>query len=133
LRQLRGPKPLQRSGQAARLAENLVTDLQRSHDGAHRVPIYFVLGNHDFYHGSIAAVRQAVARQSAASRWLHWLPISGVVPLTATTALVGHDSWADGRLGDFLGSEVLLNDYVLIAELRARQIGTLRQTEQPRR
>jgi Icc protein len=87
--------------------------------GALSIPIYFVLGNHDFYHGSIAAVRQAVARQSAASRWLHWLPTSGVVPLTATTALVGHDSWADGRLGDFFGSDVLLNDYVLIAELRA--------------
>jgi Icc protein len=87
--------------------------------GALSLPIYFVLGNHDFYGGSLAAVREAVAGQSAASTWLHWLPTSGVVPLTATTALVGHDSWADGRLGDFFGSEVLLNDYVLIAELRA--------------
>jgi 3',5'-cyclic AMP phosphodiesterase CpdA len=87
--------------------------------GALSLPIYFVLGNHDFYGGSIAAVREAVKRQSAASRWLHWLPACGVVPLTATTALVGHDSWADGRLGDFFGSDVLLNDYVLIAELRA--------------
>ena len=25
-------------------------------------PIYFVLGNHDFYHGSVAATRSAVAR-----------------------------------------------------------------------
>lgn len=83
-----------------------------------RIPIYFVLGNHDFYRGSIAAVREAVARQAAASGWLHWLPASGVVPLTADTALVGHDSWADGRLGDFFRSEVLLNDYFLIAELR---------------
>ena len=44
--------------------------------------------------------------------------VSGVVPLTASTALIGHDSWADGRLGDFFRSEVLLNDYVLISELR---------------
>ena len=83
------------------------------------LPIYFVLGSHDFYRGSVAAVREAVARQSATSRWLHWLPARGVVPLTATTALVGHDSWADGRLGDFFGSDVPLNDYVPIAELRA--------------
>lgn len=41
-----------------------------------------------------------------------------VIPLTETTALVGHDSWADGRLGDFFGSQVMLNDYVLIQELR---------------
>ena len=83
-----------------------------------QLPIYFVLGNHDFYRGSIAAVREAVAQQTAASQWLRWLSVSGVVPLTATTALIGHDSWADGRLGDFFRSEVLLNDYVLISELR---------------
>lgn len=83
-----------------------------------RVPVYFVLGNHDFYGGSIGAVRELVARQAAASQCLRWLPASGVVPLTATTALVGHDSWADGRFGDFFRSEVMLNDYVLISELR---------------
>ena len=83
-----------------------------------QIPIYFVLGNHDFYRGSIATVREAVSRQAAISRWLHWLPAVGVVPLTANTALVGHDSWADGRLGDFFQSEVVLNDYVLITELR---------------
>ena len=77
-----------------------------------------MLGNHDFYHGSIATVREAVARQAAVSRWLRYLPAVGVVPLSANTALVGHDSWADGRLGDFFQSEVVLNDYVLITELR---------------
>jgi predicted MPP superfamily phosphohydrolase len=81
-----------------------------------RVPIYFVLGNHDFYHSSIASTRSAVASQAAASPNLHYLSESGVVSLTATTALVGHDSWADGRLGDFFGSSVMLNDYVLIAD-----------------
>ena len=83
-----------------------------------QIPIYFVLGNHDFYRGSIAGVRQAVARRVAASRWLRWLPVSGVVSLSDNTALVGHDSWADGRFGDFYRSGVMLNDYVLIAELR---------------
>ena len=82
------------------------------------VPIYFVLGNHDFYRGSIAAVRRMVREQCASSTWPHWLPAAGVVPLTANTALVGHDSWADGRIGDFFGSEVMLNDYVLIEELK---------------
>jgi hypothetical protein len=82
-----------------------------------RIPIYFVLGNHDFYHGSIAAVRTRVAREASASPWLHWLTASPVIRLTADTALMGHDSWADGRLGDFFHSEVLLNDYLLIEEL----------------
>jgi predicted phosphodiesterase len=82
-----------------------------------RIPIYLVLGNHDFYHGTIGGVRERVAREAAASSWLHWLSASGVIPLTANTALVGHDSWADGRLGDFFRSEVMLNDYFLIGEL----------------
>ena len=81
-------------------------------------PIYFVLGNHDFYRGSIRAVREMVAKQCATSARLHWLPAAGVVPLTSDTALIGHDSWADGRLGDFETSEVMMNDYVLIEELR---------------
>ena len=34
--------------------------------------------------------------------------------LTKDTCLIGHDGWADGRLGDFSGSKVLLNDYVEI-------------------
>jgi Icc protein len=82
-----------------------------------QIPIYFVLGNHDFYRGSIAEVREAVERDAAASQWLHWLPLTGVVELTAATALIGHDSWADGRCGDFFRSDVLLNDYLLIREL----------------
>jgi hypothetical protein len=36
--------------------------------------------------------------------------------LTNRTALVGHGGWADGRLGNYAGSTVLLNDYVLIED-----------------
>ncbi|MEK7404339.1 MAG: metallophosphoesterase [Acidobacteriota bacterium] len=82
------------------------------------VPIYFVLGNHDFYGGSIAAVRQRVRRQAAGARRLHWLSEAGVIKLSETTALVGHDSWGDGRFGDHFRSDVLLNDFFLIEELR---------------
>lgn len=80
-------------------------------------PIYFVLGNHDYYRGSIRAVRQWATTVTECSRWLRWLPAAGIVPLTPHTALVGHDGWSDGRLGDFLASPVRLNDYRLIEEL----------------
>jgi Icc protein len=96
-------------------ADSVVSFLSEMED-ALGLPIYFVLGNHDFYRGSIRAVRAAVGNLSGG---LHWLPASGVVELTANTALVGHDSWADGRVGDFFRSEVMLNDYILIDELRA--------------
>ncbi len=82
------------------------------------IPIYFVLGNHDFYHGSLAEVRKAIGKLCAGVPNLHWLSTSDVVSLTPHTALIGHDSWADGRCGDFDRSEVVLNDYLLIKELR---------------
>ncbi len=80
-------------------------------------PIYFVLGNHDFYHGSIAQVRKEAAALSRPSEWLRYLPECGVVALTEYTGLIGHDAWGDGRIGDYAGSGVLLNDYRLIKEL----------------
>jgi 3',5'-cyclic-AMP phosphodiesterase len=82
-------------------------------------PVYFVLGNHDYYHGSIAGVREEAARLSRTSERLRWLPDVGVVPLTESTALVGHGGWGDVRAGDFNNSDVVLNDYLLIEELRA--------------
>jgi 3',5'-cyclic-AMP phosphodiesterase len=81
------------------------------------LPIYFVLGNHDYYRGSIAEVRQQVAGLCARSPRLHWLNTTGLVELTPETGLVGHDGWADGRLGDYAGSEIMFNDYFLIREL----------------
>lgn len=81
-------------------------------------PIFFVLGNHDFYKGSIGKTREAVARLADESEHLVYLAADEVVELTPTTALVGHDGWADARLGDFQNSSVILNDYVLIEELR---------------
>jgi len=80
-------------------------------------PIFFVLGNHDFYRGGMAEVRARVAELDSHAPWLHWLNLAGVVELTAETGLVGHDGWVDGRLGDYAGSDVLLNDYFLIEEL----------------
>lgn len=97
-----------------------VTFLLEALAGLIRRPIYFVLGNHDFYRGSIHEVRAAAAEAAAASPWLTWLPAAGVVPLTPDFALVGHDGWADGRCGDYDNSWVVLNDYMLIREFHGR-------------
>lgn len=82
-----------------------------------RCPTYFVLGNHDFYHGSIAKGRTKVEKLADCSDNMHWLPAEGLVELTAEKGLIGIDSWADGRLGDYDHSHVMLNDYLLIEEL----------------
>ena len=81
-------------------------------------PIYFVLGNHDFYRGSIRNTRDEVARLAEQSEFLVYMTATTVVELSPKTALIGHDGWADARLGDFHGSDVFLTDYVAIQELR---------------
>ena len=52
------------------------------------------------------------------SDYLVYLSDVEVIELTPRTALVGHDGWADGQCGNFAESDVILNDYVLIEELR---------------
>jgi predicted phosphohydrolase len=80
-------------------------------------PIYFVLGNHDFYFGSIAEVRERVRQLCRRVPNLHYLSDLDALKLAPNVGLVGHDGWADGRLGDYERSYVMMNDYRLIAEL----------------
>lgn len=80
-------------------------------------PVYFVLGNHDFYGSSVDRTRRRMARLAAESKFLHYLPTCGVVELTPTTAMIGHDGWGDARLGDYENSKVFLTDFVAIEDL----------------
>lgn len=89
-------------------------------------PVYFVLGNHDYYGGAIETVRKATEELCSRSNWLHWLPAAGIIELSRDTCLVGHDGWADGRFGDYEGSGIMLNDYVKIQNfIRAGSVGRL--------
>lgn len=81
------------------------------------IPIYFVLGNHDYYGSSIENVRANIRRLHTDHTQLHWLPELGVVRLSDTIGLIGHGAWGDGGYGDFLSSELMLNDYQLIQDL----------------
>jgi predicted phosphohydrolase len=72
-------------------------------------PLYFVLGNHDFYRSTIAEVRH----RAATTR--QWLPAIGPQRLTDTTTLVGIDGWGDARCGN-LQSRVRLTDWQLIGD-----------------
>jgi 3',5'-cyclic AMP phosphodiesterase CpdA len=97
-------------------ARSVIPWLERLDDALQR-PIYFVLGNHDFYGGSIAAVRAAAADLQQRRPNLVYLTGNAVVQLTPATALVGDDGWADARLGKYETSFVMMNDYRLIEEL----------------
>lgn len=97
-------------------ATNVVSLLTRLDDACNR-PIYFVLGNHDFYYGSIHRVRSAVRRLCRERQNLTYLTANGVQQLDSRVALIGHDGWADAREGNYEQSSVMLNDYKLIDEL----------------
>lgn len=79
-------------------------------------PLYFVLGNHDFYYGSIDKTRELATQLAEKNDSIHYLTVEGEIKLSPAVALIGHDGWADGRYGDFLHSTIMLNDYILIRD-----------------
>lgn len=81
-------------------------------------PVYFVLGNHDFYGSSLAEVRLS-ARETGC-----WLPALGPVRLTDATTLIGVDGWGDARCGN-LASRVRLADWQWIRDLDTLMVCTL--------
>jgi len=85
-------------------------------------PIYFVLGNHDYYRGQIQEVHDTIAELTKSNDGLFWLPASGMQKLANNTFLIGQDGWADGRLGDYQNSCVVLNDSRMIADLFQEKI-----------
>ncbi|MEM9365539.1 MAG: metallophosphoesterase [Planctomycetota bacterium] len=82
------------------------------------LPIWFVLGNHDFYQGSIARQREAIRSLCDADERLGFLTTSLPVWITNSVALIGEDGWGDGVVGDYDNSFVRLNDFLRIHDFR---------------
>ncbi len=98
-------------------APTLVALLDEMHQAV-QIPVYFVLGNHDYYFSSVRHVRLSLTAWCENQTGVRYLPISGVVRLTPTTVLVGQDGWGDGRYGDYQRSPVRLTDQVLIEDFQ---------------
>lgn len=82
-------------------------------------PIYFVLGNHDHYRGSIVDVEMGMYEGLAPN--LTWLDGAALpILLDDTKALVGKYCWYDGVYGNGYKSQVVLHDFTSVAEFRAR-------------
>lgn len=75
------------------------------------VPVYVVLGNHDFYGSSIAKVRAAVSNTAVT-----YLPDVDFVRLSEDTALVGHDGWYDCYYGNGIASRLVMTDFHAIED-----------------
>jgi len=80
-------------------------------------PIYFVLGNHDYYRGSINDLRNKMTSMTKDEPLLFWLPASGPQKISHDVVLLGYDCFADGRYGDYANSRVVLNDSRMIVDL----------------
>ena len=93
-------------------------DLLHEMQQAIEVPLYFVLGNHDFYHGSIETVRRDIQAWCLTQSGLTYLSTSGLIELTPQTVLIGHDGWGDGRLGNYQQSPVRLSDQEVIRDFQ---------------
>ncbi|MFO7653388.1 MAG: metallophosphoesterase [Candidatus Krumholzibacteriia bacterium] len=80
-------------------------------------PVWFVLGNHDAYRGSLREMRRLAGDLDATVDNLHWLDVREPFLLDDETALVGHSCWGDGRNGDVGATSTRLNDWIHIEEL----------------
>lgn len=100
-------------------------------DAEAAAPIFFVLGNHDYYGSSLAATAAAARGIVAESKRLCWLTEAGPCLLDDHAALVGDDGWGDARFGNAMTTPVRLNDFVLIEDLaclsRADLVGALQR------
>ncbi len=94
-------------------------------------PMYFVLGNHDYYGASFEDAAQLITDVTANSQLLHWLTSGEIVQLSEQVGLIGHDGWADGRYGNYENSQVMLNDYLAIRDFvgmtKPQRLGLLNQ------
>lgn len=82
------------------------------------VPLFFVLGNHDFYCGSFEGVRKTTSKNHKD----RYLTCSGPILINSDFALVGHDGWYDGGYSNWFADNVVrMFDYEAIKELNKVQ------------
>ena len=79
-------------------------------------PIYYVLGNHDFWGGKTADVRNTMRELGNVSQYLRYLPNTQYLSLDNKTALVGADGWYDALNGNYAQSSMVLNDWFRIGD-----------------
>ncbi len=98
------------SGNELQLLAEFATDYAK--------PVYFVLGNHDYWGGSFDSVAAEVRNWCNRKDNLIWLDDSGPIRLSPTTQLCGVSGWYDARFGNPAKSDFIMNDWVKIADLR---------------
>lgn len=84
-------------------------------------PVYFVLGNHDYYYSTLTDVRRLVQKCTSDAKNIVYLAEKTFIKLSSDTAIVGHDCWYDARLGDPY-SGFAMNDWRHIEDFNSLRI-----------
>ena len=87
------------------------------------IPIYFVLGNHDYYGSSIEEVNKKISKfckdMRSRDRLFYWLDEEQPVVLNENTVLIGvSNAFGDMSYGNYKTTTVKLNDFEHISELK---------------
>lgn len=81
------------------------------------LPVWYILGNHDAYNGSVRAMKYKALHHDGKAKWL---VREELVELAPGVALVGHDGWYDARFGEPTRSRVLMSDFFAVQEMSGR-------------
>lgn len=81
-------------------------------------PIYFVLGNHDFYHECFEAIDILMKEICLKHSNLYFLDNLESIKLNENTGLIGHTGWYDGRWRNPKTSIVYSWDFALISDFK---------------
>lgn len=82
-------------------------------------PIYFVLGNHDYYGSNIGIVRRNVVNHCNSSSFLRYMSSIPYIKLRDGAYLIGHDGWYDAQNGNPHSDALLMNDWLQIADFNS--------------
>lgn len=89
-------------------AGNIRRHLSRIASACAPRPLYFVMGNHDYYGGGFREVEDEVRALCESTKNLHLMDGTTVVSLAEGIGMVGHSGWPDARAGD--GMETVIEN-----------------------
>ena len=92
----------------------LLVDHLRALENELQKPIYFVLGNHDYYFSDVMTVRRKIVEVCRSMSFARYLASIVYFKIKDGVALIGHDGWYDALNGDAYNSEVVMNDWLKI-------------------
>jgi len=82
-------------------------------------PIYFVLGNHDFYRSNFDSVNKSMINLSNRYDNLFYLNLHEPLKLSEEVCIIGHDGWYDSRWREPYTSLIFAWDYFYIDDFNS--------------